>query len=234
VDFVNYTTAQRGKIIPLADAEKKIIQTSDGKPYSSINGINLGDGRVISLDGKRTVIRDVWDLAMLGAEREEIEHRYRIMTDGPAVFLGDQDGILVNRPDGTWSQLLQIISDSHEYDLWNLLNDRTYDRPDKFYPAQTFPSDAVLVVRTSALHDLEALISEPETSGERPIGQRERNTLLVIIAALANLAKVEFTKPSKAAMTIESETIRMRSRVAARTIEDHLNRIPDALDSKAD
>jgi hypothetical protein len=37
-------------------------------------------------------------------------------------------------------------------------------------------------------------------------------------------------KPSKAAVAIEGETVRMGVRVAARTIENHLKRIPDALD----
>ena len=52
-------------------------------------------------------------------------------------------------------------------------------------------------------------MSEPEPAMERPMGQRERDNLLVIIAALANLAKIEVAQPSKAAAVIESETIRM-------------------------
>ena len=58
--------------------------------------------------------------------------------------------------------------------------------------------------------------------------------LLLIIAALAKLAKINVDKPSAAAAAIESETVRMGNRVAARTIENHLNRIREARDSKAE
>jgi hypothetical protein len=105
-------------------------------------------------------------------------------------------------------------------------------------------SDAVLVVRTSALHDLEGLISESEPALEgqvgrpkpdldRPVGTRERTTLLLIIAALANLPKVNLSTPSAAAVAIESETIRLGARVAARTVEEHLKLIPGALRDRA-
>jgi hypothetical protein len=56
----------------------------------------------------------------------------------------------------------------------------------------------------------------------------------LIIAALAELNGIDVKKPSKAAMEIESATIRMGARVAARTIEEKLKLIPDVLASKAD
>jgi hypothetical protein len=230
VDFVNFAIAQCWKIVPLADAERKIIQPSDGEPYSSIDGVNLGDGRVFSSDGIR-YLRGVWDLAMIGAERLEIEHRYRLLTDGPVVNLSDLDGLLVSRPDGTWGHLVQHVTDS---EVLKKQYKSPYDHPDNYYPAQALPLDAVLVVRTSALQDLEALVSEPEPDIERAVGRRERSTLLVIIAALAKLAKVDVTKPSSAATAIESETVLMGTRVAARTIEEHLKRIPEALENKSE
>jgi len=67
---------------------------------------------------------------------------------------------------------------------------------------------------------------------ERPLKQRERDSLLVIIAALAELNGIDVKKPSKAALEIESATIRMGARVAARTIEEHLRHIPGARERK--
>ena len=64
---------------------------------------------------------------------------------------------------------------------------------------------------------------------EKPLERRERTTLLVIIAALANMAKIDVTKPSKAAGNIENQTQLMGARVAARTIENHLKRSREAL-----
>jgi hypothetical protein len=67
---------------------------------------------------------------------------------------------------------------------------------------------------------------------ERPVGQRERTTLLEIIAALAELNGIDVKKPSKAALEIGSATIQKGARISARAIEDHLRRIPDALERK--
>jgi hypothetical protein len=75
-------------------------------------------------------------------------------------------------------------------------------------------------------------MSEPEPAMERPIGQRERDSLLVIIAALAEVHGIDVKRASKAAMEIESATIRKGARVSARAIEDHLRLIPDALERK--
>jgi hypothetical protein len=75
-------------------------------------------------------------------------------------------------------------------------------------------------------------MSEPAQIAEKPLGRRERNTLLVIIGALAELPKIDVKKPSGAAVAIEAQTALMGARVAARTIEDHLKRIPDAIEDR--
>ena len=59
-----------------------------------------------------------------------------------------------------------------------------------------------------------------------------KSTLLDIIAALAKMAKIDVKKPSAAAIAIETQTELMGTRVAARTIENHLNRIPEALERR--
>lgn len=55
-----------------------------------------------------------------------------------------------------------------------------------------------------------------------------------MIAALAKLAKIDVAKPSSAAAAIETQTALMGARVAARTIENHLRHISEALDSRGD
>ena len=101
-----------------------------------------------------------------------------------------------------------------------------------FHPAAGLPHDSVFVVRTDAISDFLAQLSENDDS-TKPLGERERATLLTIVAALAAEAKIDITKPSKAAELIENLTTRHCVRVAARTIADHLNRIPDALERRA-
>ena len=106
------------------------------------------------------------------------------------------------------------------------------NHPDNYYPAAGLPADSVLVVRTSALHDLEAKQSEPDQKAEKPLERRERTTLLVIIAALAELAKIDVTKPTSAGATIESQTALMGAEVSSRAIQNHLKLIPEALERR--
>jgi hypothetical protein len=227
VHLVNGATAQCGKIIPFDDFEWE--------------GVYLGNDKVFLNSGEIRIIDGVWDLSMIGVEKTEIERKYQLLTGGPHVQSISSNGPLVNHPDGTWGQILVHLSEIRPEVRLN----SPYDHPDNYYPAYGLPSDAVLVVRTSALRGLEALMSEsepalerpverPEPDLERPVGPRERTTLLLIIAALAELNGIDVKKPSKAAMEIESATIRMGARVAARTIEEKLKLIPDVLASKAD
>jgi integrase len=64
------------------------------------------------------------------------------------------------------------------------------------------------------------------------VGERERATLLTIIAALARSAGIDVSKPGTAGATIEGLTIDLGARVARRTVIHHLNRIPDALERR--
>lgn len=68
---------------------------------------------------------------------------------------------------------------------------------------------------------------------DSPLKERERTTLLTLIAALCDHARLDITKPSKAAGAIEDLTVRIGARVSARAIEEHLKRIPVALQKRA-
>ena len=231
VNLVNQAKARCGPAIPLADAERRTIQTLDNQFFHTIDGLYLGNDRVLVYKREVNTLEGIWDLPLIGQERVEIEHKYQLLTGGPTVDLHSFDGPLVSHPDGTWGEILERFSENPYFNKNNLKS--PYDHPDNYYPAGQLPPDAVLVVRTSALQKLEALISKPEPAAERPVARRERTTLLMIIAALAKLAKIDVAKPSSAAAAIESETIQMGARVAARTIEEHLRRIPEARENKS-
>lgn len=68
-------------------------------------------------------------------------------------------------------------------------------------------------------------ISSPAPKVTKPSGENERSTLLRLIAALAEEAKLDMAHPSKTAYAIEDCTVRLGARVSARTIENHLKRI---------
>lgn len=67
----------------------------------------------------------------------------------------------------------------------------------------------------------------------KPLSNKERNTLLTIIAALAIEAKIDITKTSKAGELIANMTDILGASISATTIENKLKEIPNALESRA-
>jgi hypothetical protein len=195
--------------------------------FHTIKGLQISSDEVIEFDQELVRLAGIWDLKMTGAEQIDVERRFQDLTDGPSVDLYSPVGTIVCGPDGLHCQLLSHFSDDAIADPEKPRKSRR-DRAN-YYPADGLPEDCRLVVRTSALRDLEARLSEPDLLAEKPLEQRERTTLLVIIAALAELAKIDVTKPAKAGATIESQTALLGVEVSSRAIQNHLNRIPEAL-----
>ena len=159
----------------------------------------------------------------VGTQALDVADKYQMLTGGPPLDSMREAVAFVSREDGTTCELLdRLPSTSLEKP-----SDIRYD-----VPVDRLPSDSVFVVRTSALLKLEAQISNLDKPPEKPLERRERTTLLLIIAGLARLAKIDVTKPSSAAKSIDAETTRMGARVAARTIENHLRLIPEALETR--
>ena len=68
-----------------------------------------------------------------------------------------------------------------------------------------------------------------QTSADQPIGNRERETLLTIIAALCKVAGYDTKKHSKTAGLILNEATEMGFSIGETTIENHLKKISDGL-----
>src|SRR5262249_22162370 len=82
--------------------------------------------------------------------------------------------------------------------------------------------DAVTVNQSDAV----TVPSEAQGNGlEKPVGARERATLLTIIAALAKEAKIDVTKASKAGVTISNLTSAMGQEIAPNTVARHLRNL---------
>lgn len=136
-----------------------------------------------------TNINGVWDLPMFGGERLDIEHRYQQLTDGPDVDHFSLDGVIVEREDGQLCQLQEykkIDEEKAEKCLDEELKQfiKSND-PDSYGPTESLPADAVLVVRTSALFDLQERLSSENTAKVKPLGSVERRSLLKMILAMA-------------------------------------------------
>ena len=87
------------------------------------------------------------------------------------------------------------------------------------------------VVMADELARFEALYNKNADSvqAERPLANRERDTLLTIIAALCKDAGYDHTKHAKTAGLIQSTAAKMGIAIGETTIEGHLKKIPDAL-----
>lgn len=71
-----------------------------------------------------------------------------------------------------------------------------------------------------------------EAGTEGTLSTKERTSLLVIIHALAKMAKLDIEKPAKAAMPIVSALQQEGVKIAPRTVQDWLNRVPEAVESR--
>jgi len=135
VDFVNHTYGRRGKIVSEEDAVwgemamspdlEKIVRDSspenakkldESKPkiVKYMKSLCIDAKRFINLADKVTTIHGIWDLAMLGDERLDVEHQYQMLTDGPEVTLTGLDGAFVEKEGGPICQLQENF-DQNEY-----------------------------------------------------------------------------------------------------------------------
>ena len=190
------------------------------------------DTRFVCFNDAVSSINGVWDLAMRGGERIDVEHQFHRLTGGPPVELISIDGTFVRRNDGVWAS----IQDKFE--------DREEDTPNgkkkvagSYYPAGGLPEDGVLVVRTIALREFEqALLMEAtklsiksKLDDDGTVGTKERNTLLTIIGVLAAIAEIDTSRTSKAGEIIESKATLMGLSLSRRGVMDHLSRVNEAM-----
>ena len=109
VDFVNGARGQIGRVIPRKEAKSKIVPLVTGDAWIELfdNGLVIDNDRVIVFAPEIESINGVWDLAMLAGERLDVEHRYQILTDGPAVTSSKLAGTLIRLDDGTYCRIME-------------------------------------------------------------------------------------------------------------------------------
>lgn len=172
--------------------------------------LKVGEGLFLVEDGN-CPLEGLWDLPLIGGERIDVEFECQRVSGGPEVTAVSLEGVFVSSSDGA---IFEIQDDDH--------------------PAGALPDDCIFVVRTEALLQFEQSMNGDETSKEeKPLQTKERRSLLVVIAALAKEAGINIEQPSKAATIIEGMTVQMGAYVAKRTIEEHLKKIPDALEARS-
>ena len=157
--FGGYELARCGKLIPIADADFKEVASLDGKGMVRLYGgivvaTNEQESHVIKLETEFYKLEGLYDLPMIGAERNDIEFEYARLTgtfyDTPICF----DGAFVEGRDGRICQI-QESSD---------LRKMRRPKAESYRPSPGLPIRTKLVVRTSALRDFEASINTSSPS----------------------------------------------------------------------
>lgn len=143
---------------------------------------------------------------MQSSERDLVEEEYLALIGGPKPAIRAQEGVWLTKGDGIY-ELQEKFDRKHKYsekpsdeslekvELPSGLfveiprpKTREYD----YIPLPNFPSDSLLVVRTAALREMEKRLQTAPL--DRPLEKRERTTLLIMIAALAKLAHIDFSE----------------------------------------
>ena len=164
-------------------------------------------------------IEGLCDVPMSGRGKSQIEHEYQWLRG---------NYVPTNEPVGAFVEHGELIC--------RVPPDKGATGMSPRAPSE-FPRGSVPCVRRTALEDF---VSRHAASGarsgpklvEKSRGERERTTLLTIIAALAKAARIDISTPSKAGQTIEALTTELGARVSGRTVESHLNRVADALERR--
>lgn len=237
VYFPNRATALVGHVLSYKDIPKINIPSLDGKSMVTIiDSDNLSlhaqanrfvEDTPFVLFGKEHVSIDgVWDLTMLGNEKIDIEFDVQEIIGGPEVTMINLNGTFLNRHDGTWASLQERSPDRIVTDG----DGQEKKIKGSFYPAGRLGENCTRVIRVREVVEFQLRLEGK--SDEKPVGTRERNTLLCIIAALCQEAKIDRTKPAKAAGEILNIMSSMGLQVGETTIEGHLKAIPGALESR--
>ena len=221
VVFVGDVRASLCKPVEYSDIKYNDVPTLNG---DGILRLPIG-GQIVTaangglLQAQREVFElendEPYDLFMVGGERCDVEYRYWTLAGGPQVERTSLIGTFVSSGKSVF-QLQQNLAGKRK----------------GHYLMGALPAETAVVVTHDALLNLEKFIALNDLSAEKPFATTERNTLLTIIAALAKAAKISLNSPGKAALSIESLTDEIGAHVSKRAIEEHLKKIPNALESR--
>lgn len=189
VNFPNTAKAKLGRVIPYKDVPLVKFPGLDGREITHAEGYPLDDSTdffdwtedtpFIHFGKKISRIDGVWDLAMRGNEKIDIEFELQQIIGGPEVTMINIDGTFLNRQDGVWAFLQDQFPDEVKIDEKG--NKRK--KPGGYYPAGGLGHDCIKVVRTSELIDFQKRMLGQQDQGEQ-LSDRERTTLLNTIGAL--------------------------------------------------
>lgn len=160
----------------------------------------------------------IWDLVMDRTGRLEVESRWYRMRGDYSVSGDCRIGAKVRRGDTE----CQLPPDAGQTGMTT-------------YGPSALPRSSEIVIRMSELTALAQRLTTTATetaqpadkSIDRPLEQRERVTLLRVIAGLANLSQADLSQPRKFGEAVEAATDSMGIRVSAQTVAKYLKMASD-------
>lgn len=218
--------AYLGKAVPMEDVPVRELPSmwTGGEKVTYLDGYRLvpedggkEDVAFACFDSEINFIDGVWDLAMMGNEAIQVADMLQGQLGAADLELINIEGTFLCKPDGSYANLQERFDPR--------------DDAQGFYAASGLPENSMLVFRTA---ELTRFITGLDTAqaDEKPLETRERNTLLLIIAALCRDAGHDYVKSSKTALAIQSTLDSMEVKVGESTIRGHLKEIPNALESR--
>lgn len=219
-EIYGFVHARKAEIVDLAQAKRKELPdlSDSGKIERFIAGTVFKDGEdwmVIEPQKDYVTIDGVFDLMMIGGERSHILSLYQETAHNTDVSFVHLDGSFVR--DSEWVYCL------YERELDKKTKEYVY------YPMNGIPEYSNLVIRKDELVRFENSLNDAD---DKPLSNRERNTLLTIIAALCKEAKIDYRSASKAANLIQDIAASLGASIGESTIEGHLKKIPNAVESR--
>ena len=77
VNFINGTYARKGRFVPIDTAElMELPFSTPEKPNRTYKGLWFGGSEILELGDEVISVRGVWDLAMIGGEKLDVQRRY--------------------------------------------------------------------------------------------------------------------------------------------------------------
>jgi hypothetical protein len=163
-------------------------------------------------------ISGLWDLPLVLPGSLHVERRYNELSGLPPIRINGKAGAFVERP-------AVYVDEYGEIGLREGSHCRV--RP---MPESVLPTESVIVVRTAVIEEFASTLLNPTpTALDKPLGKRERGTLLVIIAALAKKASINLSL-SSAAGDIVKLTEALGAPVGHTTVKKQLDLIDEAVE----
>lgn len=178
---------------------------------------------------------EIYDLPMIAGEQTAVTGLlHEMIKSGLEIESNNIHGSFVTDQNGGYYRLEKRIDDE-ALDLFGKGDSVSYFHPQNYYPIRGLPDNNVIVVRTSSLTKcIDRIIKASKSgSGDKKIDVREKDSLLLIIAALL---KAQGWEPDDRETTgkVEKKMNLLGINMNIKTIRKHLRTIPDVVARKGE